>query len=77
MSRRLRVLLYDRHIGDVVQSDQGAHSFRYRDEYLASEDRTPLSLSMPLAPVVYPKKRIDPWMLGLLPDGDDVHPPTT
>lgn len=72
MSRALQVLLYGQLIGQVIQTSQGAHSFGYDDEYLAAPNATPLSLAMPLAPGSFPRKRIVPWMLGLLPDRGEV-----
>lgn len=72
MSRSLAVVLYGQHIGEVTQTDHGAHSFAYTEQHLRAGSPTPLSLSMPLAPATYTTRRIDPWMLGLLPDHEDV-----
>jgi serine/threonine-protein kinase HipA len=47
-------------------------SFRYAVEYLRGRSPTPLSLSMPLAESPYPKKRVEAFLKGLLPDNADV-----
>lgn len=72
MSRALHVLLYGRVVGQVTQTSQGGHSFRYERDYLSAADATPLSLAMPLSTDTYPRRRIVPWMLGLLPDRGEV-----
>ena len=72
MSRELHVLLYGRVVGQVTQTAQGGHTFSYDRGYLSTPDATPLSLAMPLSADSYPRKRIVPWMLGLLPDRGEV-----
>lgn len=72
MTRSLQVLLYGQVIGKVTQSPQGGHAFRYDRDYLSLPDATPLSLAMPLTDDLFPRKRIAPWMLGLLPDRSEV-----
>lgn len=72
MSRTLDVLLYGQVVGQVTQTPQGGQTFSYDREYLTAPNATPLSLAMPLAPDNYPRKRIVPWMLGLLPDRGEV-----
>lgn len=66
------MLLYGQLVGQVTQTSQGGHTFSYDGGYLSTPGATPLSLAMPLTPDSYPRKRIVPWMLGLLPDRGEV-----
>jgi serine/threonine-protein kinase HipA len=72
VSRSLHVLLYGQVVGEVTQTPQGGHTFSYDTDYLSAPNATPLSLSMPLTTDTYPRGRIVPWMLGLLPDRGEV-----
>ncbi len=72
MSRELQVLLYGKVVGQVTQTSQGGHAFSYDRDYLSAADATPLSLAMPLTSERYSRRRIVPWMLGLLPDRGEV-----
>jgi len=67
----LNVFLDGKHAGSIRQSEQGRHSFTYDADYLASENPTPLSLSMPLSAIEHGAKNIDAFMLGLLPDSPE------
>ncbi|MEU4360795.1 HipA N-terminal domain-containing protein [Promicromonospora sp. NPDC023987] len=69
--RSLAVHLYGQRIGTLVQTAGGGHFFTYAETY-AEAGGTPLSLAMPIAPSSYAKKRIDPFLEGLLPDNSDV-----
>ena len=72
MTRHLTVLLYDQVIGHVTQTDHGNHTFTYTPAHTARPDATPLSLSMPVAESTYSARAIRRYMLGLLPDSEDV-----
>ena len=54
--------------GHVLQDENGALSFTYEPSYSGS----PVSLSMPIAPIVYPQRIIRPYLQGLLPDDPSV-----
>lgn len=71
-SRGLSVVLYERRVGRVEQSASGRRTFSYDRDYLSEPDATPLSLSMPLSGGTYAARRIDPFLLGLLPDNVEV-----
>ena len=64
----LRVHLDGTHVGEVSQSRQGALSFEYNDEYRASPNPTPLSLSLPLTAATHPNRAVRNYLEGLLPD---------
>lgn len=69
--RSLAVHLYGQRIGTLVQTTGGGHVFTYAETYVDAGG-TPLSLAMPIAPSPYAKKRIDPFIEGLLPDNSEV-----
>jgi serine/threonine-protein kinase HipA len=67
---RLVVLLNGVQIGDVDLDRRGQLVFSYREEWRAFDGGIPLSLSMPLASPVHGHDQIEPFLLGLLPDGE-------
>lgn len=69
--QRLLVYLYDRLAGEITRQG-GSLTFQYTAEYIVGRDPTPLSLSMPLAETPYPRRRIEAFLKGLLPDHADV-----
>ena len=64
----LAVVLYGRPIATVEQTSHGQR----RLEYLPDPGPTPLSLSMPLNQHAHTHRTIDPYLLGLLPDREEV-----
>lgn len=66
----LAVFLSGVRIGTV--SRRGRLTFTYGPAYLASGDRTPLSLSMPLREEPYGNRSVLAWVNGLLPADDQV-----
>ena len=64
VARQLAVLLYNRLIGTLTQTNNGRHEF----EYALEPGRTALSLSMPLTVKRYSHKVIEPFIDGLLTD---------
>lgn len=69
--RSLAVHLYGQRIGTLVQTTGGGHFFTYADAYVEAGS-TPMSLAMPITASPYGKKRIDPFLEGLLPDNSEV-----
>jgi serine/threonine-protein kinase HipA len=69
--RYLDVYLDGRLCGRFTQSGQGNVTFEYDDAYRASDDATPLSLSMPLAAAAHRKRAALPYLHGLLPDSEE------
>jgi serine/threonine-protein kinase HipA len=69
-TRALIVYLDGTPIGEVLQSQQGALSFTYFDEYREGPDPTPLSLSMPLTADRHRNKVVRAYLEGLLPDSE-------
>lgn len=66
-SRTLSVVMYGRHVADLVQASGGAHSLSYTDQPGA----TPVSLSMPLQQAHHRRRVVEPFLEGLLPDRED------
>lgn len=72
MTDRL-VVLADSHImGEVRRSRSGRLTFVYDDDWRASSNAYPLSLSMPLVVAEHQHGRIEPWLWGLLPDNEAI-----
>ena len=69
-TRALDVFMDGTACGRVEQSPSGNLTFRYKPEYQAIPDATPLSLSMPLAAASHKKRAVLPFLQGLLPDSD-------
>jgi serine/threonine-protein kinase HipA len=66
---RLNVWIEGELCGSIEQSPQGDLTFQYSDQY--PPDFTPLSLSMPIGHLEFPKSRILPFLKGLLPDNEN------
>jgi len=66
-TRALDVFMDGTACGRVEQSPSGNLTFRYKPEYQAIPDATPLSLSMPLAAASHKKRAVLPFLQGLLP----------
>ncbi|MCW4457526.1 HipA N-terminal domain-containing protein [Microbacterium sp. MPKO10] len=69
--RNLDLYLDGLFCGVLTQSTSGNVTFTYDDAYRASQNATPLSLSMPLATRSHRKRAVLPWLQGLLPDNTD------
>ncbi|MEL4359224.1 MULTISPECIES: HipA domain-containing protein [unclassified Luteococcus] len=65
MAKDLAIFLGEQRAGTIHQGP--GLEFRYADEYLASEEATPLSLSMPLSERPYTNRIVTSWLVGLLP----------
>lgn len=59
MAECLAVLLYGQVVGRLDRMVRGAlPTFRYDDAY-ATSGRVPLSSRLPIAPTIYPEKRVE------------------
>jgi serine/threonine-protein kinase HipA len=68
MTERLNVVLDGQILGYVDKNDKGRLSFSYELNWISSDARIPLSLSMPLSAANHKEKTIADWMANLLPD---------
>ncbi|MDA8289295.1 MAG: type II toxin-antitoxin system HipA family toxin [Actinomycetota bacterium] len=72
-TKELHLMMGDRLLGVLVQTaDTGRLELKYDDAYLSDESATPLSISMPKAPLTYRDRALRPFLLGLLPDNDQI-----
>lgn len=56
-------------IAEIVPTPNGPEG-AYREDWLASPDRFPISLSLPLDRPDLPPQRLAPWLANLLPEGE-------
>lgn len=68
--RQLEIHLDGTPTGVLTQSTRGNLTFEYHQTYRASENPTPVSLSMPLAAATHKKRAVLPYLQGLLPDSE-------
>ena len=69
MTEELDLYLSGIRCGSLIQKDGGGLEFEYDDAY--SEERTPLSLSMPIQVRRHPNRTIRAYLEGLLPDNEN------
>lgn len=67
MSKQLWVYLHEEKVG-TLSYDQGKLNFSYLNDYLHKPCARSISVSMPLADVIYPHVIVAPFFSGLLPD---------
>lgn len=72
MTDVLIVLADGRIMGEIRRSRTGRLTFIYDDDWRASSNAYPLSLSMPLVVAEHEHGRIEPWLWGLLPDNEAI-----
>ncbi len=66
--RSVNVLMYDTLAGVLTEDDEGYH-FTYDSQYLVSQDREPISLTLPITEDTYTSKILFPFFDGLIPEG--------
>lgn len=67
MTKQLGVYLHEEKVG-TLSNEQGKLSFSYLKDYLLKPSARSISVSMPLADVIYPHVIVAPFFSGLLPD---------
>lgn len=72
MTDVLIILADGRVMGEIRRSRAGRLTFVYDDDWRASSNAYPLSLSMPLVVAEHEHGRIEPWLWGLLPDNEAI-----
>lgn len=65
----LQVYLFDKLIGILRTTSDRGIVFSYTDEYLQNE-KTALSISLPLQKKEFSQKECLPYFIGLLPEGE-------
>ncbi len=71
-AKELVAVLWGTEAGRVIADRSGRYRFVYDDAWRGRRDAVPLSLSMPLAAVDHPYRRISAYLWGLLPDNEVV-----
>ncbi|MBQ4222509.1 MAG: HipA N-terminal domain-containing protein [Prevotella sp.] len=66
--RRADVYLRDEKVGQLVEDEDG-YTFSYDQEYLASKEAEPISLTLPLTHTPYHSSMMFPFFDGLIPEG--------
>jgi len=66
--KRAHVNMYNTIAGILIEDDEGFH-FTYLDEYLASENAEPISITIPLTKETLSSKILFPFFDGLIPEG--------
>lgn len=66
--RATSIYYKNRLAGTLTESDDG-YTFRYDDDYLASDDAEPVSLTLPLSEKSFQSKVLFPFFDGLIPEG--------
>lgn len=66
--KRLIVYLNSSQVGTLTQNTSGLLSFTYEADWLAREDRIPLSRSLPLEQVTFKGKQARAFFAGVLPE---------
>ena len=72
MTDGLLVLMGDRIGGKLTRGRDRRLTFAYEEDYRATPDATPLSVSMPIQVRQHDDRTVTPWLWGLLPDNDRV-----
>lgn len=68
MSEPIPIWFGTSHVGDVLLDDEGVLGFKYTKTWIETPNAFPLSLGMPMEPIVYPPEVISPWLANLLPE---------
>ena len=68
MTRILNVYLHETMAGSLSQEGDGTLTFAYALEYLAAQDASAISISMPLREEPFADRTARPYFSGLLPD---------
>ena len=66
--RTAYVFVRNAYAGALTETDDG-YSFAYDADYLAAENATPVSLTLPLQSTVYTSKTLFSFFDGLIPEG--------
>lgn len=68
MARILDVYLYEKFVGNFIQTDSGQFQFKYDESYVADKKSLQISISMPVRLEEYKQKNVNAFFSGLLPE---------
>lgn len=66
--KKAEIKIHDRTAGWLTQDDYGYH-FEYDKVYLENDNKTPVSLTLPLQDKAFTSKVLFPFFDGLIPEG--------
>ena len=66
--RKAYVYIRNIYAGILRETDEG-YTFRYDEDYLSREDKSPVSITMPFQKEAYISKTMFPFFDGLIPEG--------
>jgi HipA-like protein len=69
--RKAKVLFKNEEAGILTQHDNGSFSFRYQDEWLANNNKQPISLTLPKSEKEFHSKYLFPFFYNMLPEGSN------
>jgi serine/threonine-protein kinase HipA len=68
MTKTLDVYLYNFHVGELIQTDNGVMQFKYIAEWLSNPRAQPLSYSLPLREQIFNGEECKGFFAGILPE---------
>jgi serine/threonine-protein kinase HipA len=71
-AQELVCMINGKRLGVITQTETGQIELSYDADYLKNRNATPLSTSMPLSAGKYGSRSVRPFLLGLLPDHQEV-----
>ncbi|HHU88906.1 MAG TPA: phosphatidylinositol kinase [Spirochaetales bacterium] len=69
MSNRKASVYVKKNLAGILEETDSGYSFTYNSDYLDSENRFPVSLTMPLSQQRYESRTFFPFFDGLIPEG--------
>lgn len=66
--RQGEIWVHNRKAGVLIENDEG-YQFQYDAAYLALQDSTPVSLTLPLQEIAFKSENLFPFFDGLIPEG--------
>jgi HipA-like protein len=69
--RKAKILFRDEEAGILAQQDDGSFTFRYNDNWLADNNKTGISLTLPKTGQEYYSKFLFPFFYHMLPEGSN------
>lgn len=66
---RRALVYYKKELAGVLSEEDDGYLFQYHQDYLASSNAEPISLTLPLASKPYESRVLFPFFDGLIPEG--------
>jgi HipA-like protein len=69
--RKAKILYKDEEAGVLTQHDDGSFTFNYNDSWLADNNKTDISLTLPKIKQAFHSKFLFPFFYNMLPEGSN------